>query len=153
MSGEDMEKKVAVLERRVDDLHAWMRDLKTAIQDSGKSNADAIKELTKVVAELAGVVAELAGMKSDHERHSNEINALRRRQHEIGNEFGRVSIMEVKVEQIKSDVGVFRAFREDVLRTLPNMQLASGWVFKASLFIMAGLGGVALLVILKGAAA
>ena len=138
--------RLAVVERRVDDLHEWAKELKQAIEDSAKSNAAAIAELT-------GVVKELAGMKSDHERHSTEIGNLRRRQHELGNEFGRVSVMEVKVEQIKSDVGLLSIFREDVLRTLPNMQLASGWVFKASLFIMAGLGGVALLVILKGAAA
>jgi len=143
--GDGVEAKVAVLERRVDDLHDWAKDLKDAVEKSAASNASAIAELT-------GVVKELAGMKSDHERHATEITSLRRRQHELGNEFGRVSLLENKVEVARVEITSLRAFKDDVTRTIPNMQLASGWVFKASLFVMAGLGAVALAVILKGAA-
>ena len=137
--------RIAVLERRVEDLHEWAGELKNAVAESAKSNSAAIRELTTVVSELAG-------MKTDHERHSVEIGNLRKRQHEIANNLGRITLVETKVDHAEKDILTLQEFKEDILRKLPTMQLASGWVFKSALSVIGILSIVATMVIIKGGA-
>ena len=135
--------RLAVVEQRVESLHEWAKEFKDAVAAAAKSNSAAIEKLTAVVVELAGI-------KSDHERHSVEISGLRRRQHELGNEMGRLDQHDIKLGYIDRDMGKLSSAVAIIKNALPNMELASGWVFKAALWVMAGLGSVALAVIFNG---
>lgn len=139
----DSPERIAVIEQRIDTLNEWTKDLNQSIKDSTKTTHEALAKLTEAVHELAA-------MKSDHERHSTEISSLRQRQHALGNELTRISNCETKINYLEDNIRNLVLKVERILQALPNIEMASGWVFKAALFVLTCLGTVALGVILKG---
>lgn len=135
--------RLAVIERRVDDLHLWAKEMRDAVTVSASSNAEAINELTKVVAELANI-------KEEYTRHENEITRLRERQHVLSNDFAKIELINLMIDTIRADIALFKSWQVEVDKSLPNIRLASGWVFKAALFVLAGMGAVSMSIIFKG---
>jgi len=143
MSGKDDAERIATLEAKVETLHEWAGDLSDSIKESTTSMHRGLEKLTDAVHELASI-------KMDHERHSVEIDTLRRRQHDFANSLGRVDQHDIRIGHLEQGHSAVSAKVDNIVKMIPNLQLASGWVFKATLFIMAGLGAVAMAVIVRG---
>jgi len=143
MSDKTEGERIAVLETKVESLHEWAEDLSRSIKEGAETTNKALERLILAVTELATI-------KTDHERHSTEILNIRRRQHELGNELGRLDQHDIKLGYMDRDLGALKTAVELIKNALPNMELASGWVFKLALWVMAGLGTVALAVIING---
>jgi len=96
---------------------------------------------------LADAVADLASIKIDHERHSSEINHLRQRVTSLTTDLQRMNVLQTELDYIKRDVSNNTSDVNRIKLALPNLELASGWVFKGILAVLGILGTSAIFTI------
>ena len=98
----------------------------TRVEEGLKTVAKDTGDIKLALRDIAQSLSKLAVLE---EKHNNVAEALKR-------VFNAIEKNEKRIEVIE--------------KALPNLTLASSWVFKAVLFVMATLGLAALAVVLKG---
>ena len=118
------------------------------------------REIFKALKELNGTVHEFVSFQRDIERHNNDIQTLRDRSHLHGDKLNQVDFLGEKVDRLQwradkaeekaERVGIAANTRfEAIENALPNLKLASSWVFKGMIALIA-LGTVGNLIVTLG---
>jgi len=116
----------------------------TALEKGQQKLEAGQNSIFKLLSEMRTEQAEHHSFLRDIERHNGELSMLRDRSHDHGNRLNQVDYVREKVDRLELRADRAEDTREkDVGRThaieqaLPNLQLASGWVFKAALALIA----------------
>lgn len=116
------EERLAKLEIIVNTISSDISDIKTALKDI----ASALKTLAVL-----------------EEKHNSVVETVRRAFKNIDHNTEGIAAIKASIpDNLKKKI-------EDIDRAMPNLILASSWVFKAMLFVMATLGLAALAQIVK----
>lgn len=131
--------RIAALEATVKGMAEGIIDLK-----------ESAKATNRAVERMADALRELAIIKTDHERHSTELDSHRRRLNDISNRLSVMNEHEIKISYCEQAVNKHQIKLDHINEALPNLKLASGWTFKGILFVLALLGSASIGVLFKG---
>lgn len=106
------------------------------------------REIFKALKELNGTVHAFVSFQRDIDRHNNDIQTLRDRSHLHGDKLNQVDFLNEKVERLqwradkaeekteRTTIGINKRL-EGIENALPNLKLASSWVFKGTIALIA----------------
>ena len=116
-------------------------------EDRIKTLEEGQREIFKALKELNGTVHEFVSFQRDIERHNNDIQTLRDRSNLHGDKLNQVDFLNEKVDRLqwradkaeekaeRVGIGTRKRF-EAIENALPNLKLASSWVFKGMIALI-----------------
>jgi len=118
------------------------------------ANMEAVKASVVRMEKLDGkqtkILETLASNEAEHKAMRDDISILRERTHKLGNEMGAIPLVLEQQKRLQMRADNIEERVESIEVMLPNMKMASGWVFKAALAVMGLLGTVSIAVIVRG---